>query len=331
MNWKHVSSIVAAVLVIGCKSEKKAEPAAAAVDSGPVASARVMTMLGDSASTIEGLAEHGGKLYTADWKDGSVYRIDPAVGVEKVGTLPIKAGDWILGVAADAAGNIYAAIPNSGTIYRIDATRLGATDFNPKKDVSVFATGAKGANGIAFDRNGHLFISGGDQNVVYHVGPAGGKAMVFAKDYATVSPDTTLPVRTFVTNGMAFDGQGNVYTANTGSGEVQRIEMKPDYAAGPVTTVVKDERLIGADGLLIDADGTIWLTANFRNTFAKVAPGGAVTILYTDAPGKQNVLRFPAEVKRVGKAFYFANLNFGAGANAGQPVMGAAVSEILVK
>lgn len=330
MYQKHLIAILAAALAMGCKSEKKPE-AAAAVDSSSVASARVITMIGDTSSTIEGLAEYGGKLYTADWKDGSVYRIDPTVGVEKVGTLPIKTGDWILGLAADSAGNIYAAIPGSGIIYRIAAARLGATDFNPKKDVTTFATGAKGANGIAFDRNGHLFISGGDQNVVYHVGPAGGKAMVFAKDYATVNPDTTLPVRTFVTNGMAFDAQGNVYTGNTGTGEVQRIEMKPDYTAGPVTTVVKDPRLLGVDGLVIDADGTIWLTANFRNTFAKVAPGGEVTILFADAPDRQNVLRFPAELKRIRNAFYFANLNFGAGANTGQTQMGAAIAEILPK
>ncbi len=333
MNRKRLTLVVAAVaLVGGCKSEKKAEtPSEAAGASGPIASARILTMIGDSASTIEGLAEHGGKLYTADWKDGAVYRIDPAAGVEKVGQLPVKQGGWILGLAADAEGNVYAAMPATGVVYRIAAARLGAKDFRPAKDATEFVTGARGANGIAFDRNGHLFISGGDQNVVYHVGPQGGKAMVFAKDYATMTPDTTIPVRPFVTNGMAFDSKGNVYTANTGSGEVQRIEVKPDYTAGAVTSVVKDPRLIGADGLLIDDQDTIWLTANYGNTFAKVAPDGQVTILFADSTSGANVLRFPAELKRIGNEFYFTNLNFNAGANATQSQMGATVAKLLLK
>lgn len=330
MRRVYLNAILAAGLIVGCKSERKPE-ATAVVDSAPIVSARIVTMIGDSASTIEGMAEHGGKLYVADWKDGAVYRIDPAVGVEKVGQLPIRPGDWILGLAVDTAGNLYAAAPSSGIIFRIDASRLGAPDFNPAKDVSQFATGAKGANGLAFDRSGHLFISGGDQNAVYHVGPRGGKAIVFAKAYATISPDTSMPVRAFVTNGLAFDSKGNVYTANTGTGEIQRIEVKPDYVAGTVTTVVKDARLLGADGLQIDGQDNVWLTANFSNTFARVAPDGQVTILLADGPGQQNVLRFPAEFKRIGNRVYVSNLNFNAGANATQTLMGATVAELVVR
>jgi hypothetical protein len=60
--------------------------------------------------------------------------------VERVGQLPTKPGTTIFGVAADKAGNLYFAIPESGIIYRAEGARLGRS-FDSRKDVTVFATG----------------------------------------------------------------------------------------------------------------------------------------------------------------------------------------------
>jgi sugar lactone lactonase YvrE len=308
-------------------------PAVVAADSAPAAPGapqlRIFATIGDSSSRIEGVAEHAGKLYVADWKDGGVYRVDAATGrVERVGQLPTKPGESLLGVAADSAGNVYVGAPQTGIIYRIDAAALGVPDFKPRKNVSAFAAGAVGANGLAFDANGHLWISGGDANVVYHVGPKGGRAEVFAKGYAMVSNDTTMPVRAYVTNGLGIDSSGNVYTANTGTGEITRLEVKPGYALGAITSVVKDARLLGADGLIVDPNGDIWVTANYSNTLARVSPAGAVTIMVHDSAAA--VLHFPAEFKRVGRTYYLANLNFPVGANSKTTYKGAQIAAIEV-
>jgi sugar lactone lactonase YvrE len=307
--------------LVACGGERKAAEAPAAAPATP--NLRILATLGDSTSTIEGLAEHGGVLYTADWKDGAVYQVDPAKGIAKVGALPTTPGAPILGLAADGAGNLYAAAPASGIVYRIEAGRLGAADFDAAKDATPFVTGAAGANGLAFDASGHLWISGGDQNVVYHAGPEGGSAMVFAKGYARVATDTTMPVRAYVTNGLGIDSQGRIYTANTGTGEITRIEVKPGYQAGAITTVLTDRRLLGADGIVVDAGDTLYVTANFSNTIAKIDPAGGVTILAAD---DGTTLRFPAELKKVGDQVYAANLNFPVGKNAGQTFKGASIA-----
>lgn len=310
--------------VVGTATVDSISPAAVA------GQARIFATIGDAPSRIEGVAAHGGKLYVADWKDGGVYSVDAADGrVERVGQLPTKPGESLLGVATDSGGNVYVGAPETGIIYRIDAAKLGKADFRPRKDVEAFASGAAGANGLAFDANGHLWISGGDANVVYHVDPKGGQAKVFAKGYTMVSNDTTMPVRAYVTNGLGIDSAGNVYTANTGTGEITRMEVKPGYELGAITTVARDERLLGADGINVMPNGDIWVTANYRNALARITPDGVVTIVAHDPTGA--VLHFPAEFKRIGNTFYIANLNFPVGANSKTKYKGAQIAAVDVQ
>jgi sugar lactone lactonase YvrE len=351
------------LLLVVLAACSRGEPTpAVVVDSGPLpqwtgyVSRSVAAALGDSGSVIEGLAAHDGKLYTVDWKDGAIYRLtpdnaspSPLLSVERVGELGTKPGTVILGVVADGDGNLYAAAPETGTIYKVMGATLGASGFDTKRAVSVFATGAAGANGLAFDRTGQLWITGGDRNALYRVGPTGGKVVEFAKGYATISPDTTMPVRIYVTNGIAFDSKGNVYTANTGTGEIQRIEVRPDYTPGAITTFVKDTLLLGADGLIMDENDNLFVTANYNNSLFRVTPDGTLELVTSDkagmgrneagvrlAPsgermGSSEVFRFPAELKKVGNTIYVANLNFKVGANAEQSFTGASVAGIRVK
>lgn len=328
MRHRALRSLASLVLLAACGGEPRASARPAATDAGPTDGApqlRMLAVLGDSASTIEGLAYHDGALYAADWATGAVYRIDLVKGIKTVGRLPVKPNGWILGLATDAAGNLYAAVPDEGLVWRIEAARLGAADFDAARDVRTFATGAKGANGIAVAPDGHVWISGGAQNVVYHVPPEGGQARVFARGYATVSTDTTIPVRAYVTNGLGIDAAGRVYTANTGTGEITRLEVLPGYRVGAITSVVRDPRLVGADGIVAEGD-TLYVSANYSNAIARIDPAGTVTMLAEDATGA--TLRFPAEIKKVGGTIYVANLNFPVGRNAGQPVQGASVAAL---
>ena len=321
-------------LLAGCR------PAGAPVNDPTQASMRILTPIGaDSTSTIEGIALFNGRLFVADWKDGSIYRVDPANPVpEKVGQLPTKPGTMILGAATDSVGDLFFAMPDSGIIYRVAVDRLAAHDFDPSKDVTVFATGVKHANAINFDHQGHLWISGGDVNTLYQVGPKGGVGIPFAQGYATISPDTTMPVRGYVINGVAPDSKGNVYTLNTGTGEITRIAVGPDYKPGAITTLVKDSRLLGADGLIVDGNDDLWVSCNYLSRLVRVRGTGEVTVVASRASADGNVptvgggdpaaLRFPAELKRAGRTVYLSNLNFPYGANAKGHVAGASIAAV---
>jgi sugar lactone lactonase YvrE len=312
----------------------------------PTVNVSILTTVGDSASTIEGIAEFGGKLYVCDWKDGTIYRIDPADPTPvPVGGLPVPPGTIVLGIIADTAGDLYFATPDSGIVYRVKAARLGAKDFNRKKDATRFATGAMGANGMTFDYpGGHLWITGGPTGNLYHVSAKGGPVEVAASAYTQVSPDTTMPVRGYLVNGVTVDRRGVIYTANTGTGEISALLIGAGYTPKTITTFVKDPRLVGADGIFMDSEDNLWVDANFRNTLARVGPDRRVTVVasstpngtYTDSTmipaypqaGPGNGLRFPAEMKKVGNTMYIANLNFPVGANTGQTFKGASIAAV---
>jgi sugar lactone lactonase YvrE len=308
----------------GCAKEKPEAPLIPPVQQA------ILTTVGDSASTIEGIALANGLLYVCDWKDGTIYRIDPANPMPvAVGGLPTAPGTIVLGMVTDSTGSLYLAVPDPGIVYRVAAARLGAPDFDRTTDAVVFASGAAGANGLAFDRAGHLWITGGSTGNLYHVGPAGGAAITFASGFSPVSTDTTMPVRGYTVNGLAFDSRGVLYTANTGTGEITRLVIGPDYQPGAVGPFVTDARLIGADGLFMDSEDNLWVDANYRNTLARVGPDGTITIVASSTPDSAgNFLRFPAELKRIGHTFYIANLNFPVGANSGQPMKGATVAAV---
>lgn len=314
--------------------------------AGPAVQRAILATIGDSASTIEGIAEFAGLLYVCDWKDGTIYRIDPRDPLPTaVGALPIPAGTAVLGMQMDALGNLYLAVPEPGTIYRIAADRLGAKNFDKLTDATVFATGAAGANAIAFDHGGgHLWITGGATGNLYHVGPNGGPVATAASGFAKVGTDTTIPVRGYVVNGVAVDSKGVIFTANTGTGEITSLVIGTGYLPRSIATFVRDDRLIGADGLYVDAMDNLWVTANFRNTLARISPDGVITIVASSTPsgvitdstmvpaypqvGAANALRFPAEMRKLGNTMYLANLNFPIGANTGQAVRGASVAAV---
>jgi len=305
--------LVAVLPLIACGGERsKIEPAPVATGT------RIVTAVGGDGSMIEGIAIWQGVLYVADWKDGTIYQVDPRAPVpaaQAAGRLGTRPGQTILGLVTDSQGNLFAAIPDSGVILRVAQTRLGATDFDPARDVSVYATGVAGANGVTFDADGKLWVTGGDHHALYTVPAGGGPARVFAQDYTAVSTDTTMPVRGYTVNGVAFDKEGRVYTGNTGTGEITRFEVRPDGTAGQKTTFAQDPLLIGADGLLMDDQDRLWVSCNFRNALVRIDPTGAITEL--SASGPDGPLHFPAELKLVGGVAYLANLNFPVGANTG--------------
>jgi len=269
----------------------------------------------NKALSSEGIAaDKQGRLFLADRVTmGEVYMVDPKdpklVTVAKIPRMEATTRDArknlvipsVLGMTFDKQGNLYIAasgLPGQdpakplGFILRVDASQLNPS--NPG-NATVWATGVPGANGIAFDKNGNLYVSTFAAGIIYMVPPTGGEAKVFAQKLGTP-------------NGIAFDQNNIMYVVSTRNASIWRIELNADGTLKNVAEYVRDPKLVGGDGLQVDSAGNIWVVANARNALVAVTPEKRVIdVAKNDNKGP---LEAPASLVIVGKIVYIANADF---------------------
>src|SRR6185503_20611017 len=176
---------------------------------------------------VESLAaDPRGMLYACDRVSGNVWRIDPRnpklVVVGKVQEREIggkKVPANVSGIAFNQAGDLYLTAGGFNEVLRIRGRNL-----DPKEPgvAQTFATETEGANGIAFDKNGYLYVTGGRNGRIYRTGTEGGKAQIFAQmaPHTRVLPDGKSE-QALTANGIVFDKQGTtLYIADTARGAI---------------------------------------------------------------------------------------------------------------
>ncbi len=173
-------------------------------------------------------------------------------------------------------------------------------------------------NGLDFI-GASLFVAD-SEGVVYTIDPTGA-ATPWSQDplLAPSQPacDGVVPLAVGA-NGITHDAD-NVYVTNTNFGRLLRIPVNADGTAGTVAVVKEDCALLaGADGLLLDDDGTFVVAVNAQNRIVRITPGGATTVLAEGAP-----LDTPASltIDEVGggRRLLITNSSFFSAADAGAP------------
>ena len=96
-------------------------------------------------------------------------------------------------------------------------------------------------------------------------------------------------------NGIAFDkNDTSLFVANTDRASIIRVPIMKDGSAGkPELFVGPDcKNLNGADGIILDKDGSIIVAVNKLNKIARVSMDKKITVLESGG-----ILDFPASVK----------------------------------
>jgi streptogramin lyase len=287
-------------------------------------------------------------LYTAEAPDASgecfVRSITLSGVVSIVGTVPKPAGPCAPRGLEFRAGRLYIADQGAGAtgwVFEMDPSTGQAIQF---------AAGVPGANGIAFDSRGHLWItdslrglgrvyrraaSTGVVEEVFRVPPVGNgttyggrmsvpNASGIGRQIVNLPVGMQAEVRQ-VANGIAVveryddaahaSGQGRpplttLYVADTARGAIWavRLDERGDLAPGQTgcdptlqedtlcedAVFVAHPRLEGADGMLADARGTLWITANARQAIVTVDRAGHVTEVFRN-PFNSLLLRSSAD------------------------------------
>jgi sugar lactone lactonase YvrE len=156
--------------------------------------------------------------------------------------LPANGLVWPSAVAVDAAGDVFIADQNTGSISELVA---GATS------LVVIHTGLTAPKGIAVDSTGNLYVSqlGSVSLTVYPVGGGNPTTLGSALDQ---------PI------GLALDGLGNIYVADSGDGKVKKIAI----SNGTVTPVGTGWST--PFGVALDAAGNLYVADQGTYSVAKV-------------------------------------------------------------
>lgn len=202
--------------------------------------------------------------------------------------------------------------PTTGALLVIDFGGHQVLTVDPTTgDSQLFfaVNDAAGLNALTFDATGNVYVSDSSQGIIWKSGPNGGAATA----WVTSALLTTAGVPPFGANGVQFSSDGTaLYVANTGNDTIVKI---PVANGTPGTPVVFVNSINGADGLIIDVQGNLWVAANQEDEIVVVDPGGKVIAKLGDFDGvdRQGVPRgllFPASLafSADGQFLYVTNL-----------------------
>ncbi|HEY7814597.1 MAG TPA: SMP-30/gluconolactonase/LRE family protein, partial [Nakamurella sp.] len=199
-----------------------------------------------------------GKLY-AGGEAGQLYRFDLDGGrPETVATVP---GGFLLGMALDAGGNVYACDPNSGYVQRI----------SPAGRIAPYGDRIGYPNYPVFDADGNLWVtdSGAWDEVsggLVRIAPGGATERIAG------------PFR--FANGLAVSGE-HVYMIESQMPGVVRLPLR----GGPAEAVVELPRTV-PDGLAFDAEGGLWIGCYQPNRIYRLDAGGGLEVVVDDWTGE---------------------------------------------
>jgi sugar lactone lactonase YvrE len=276
-----------------------AQPVEDGAPAGPTSAfwrARVSTLAGDGTAGAADGAVRGSTaasaLATVEQGGGAARFSDP------------------YGVAVDARGTIY--IADAGDNNRI-------RKLAPSGLVSTLAGGKEGyadgpgaqamfntPSGIAIDAKGNLYVADTGNNAIRKVTPDGVVSTLAGGGTAGRADGAGKQARFNGPIGVAVDAHGVVYVADTYNDSIRRIA--PD---GMVTTIAGSGAPGDADGtalqaqfdtpcgVVVDADGALWIADTRNNAIRKLGTDGLVTTVMKAPDGdRQALLRRPMALAR---------------------------------
>jgi hypothetical protein len=249
-----------------------------------------------------------GNLYVADTNNDTIRKVTPAGDAT---TVAGSAGDegWAdgpnataqffrpKGVAVDSTGNVYVADTGSHTIRKITpaggvTTLAGLSRSYGSADGTGTAARFQGPGSVAVDSTGNVYVADTYNYTIRKVTPAGVVTTLAGSAGNVGSADGTgAAARFYFVNGVAVDGTGNVFVADSNN-TIRKITP-----AGVVTTLAGSAGNYGnADGtgaaarfnfptaLVVDGAGNVYVADTGNLTIREVTPAGVVTTV-AGSPG----------------------------------------------
>ena len=228
------------------------------------------------------------------------------------------------GIAVASDGTRY--IADAGDNNRLRKLGVDGTVSTLAGSVEGFVDGVGGAaafhtpSGMALDSTGNLYVADTGNHAIRKVTPQGVVTTLAGDGVAGATDGPAAQARFNAPLGVAVDGAGNVFVADTYNDRIRRIGRD-----GKVTTLAGGERPGYQDGaaaaalfdtptaVAVDALGNVWIADLRNHAIRKLATDGVVSTLLSVAPGDGNTaLRRPLGIAVTGDGMlYVSSLDCG--------------------
>lgn len=242
-----------------------------------------------------------GNLYVADSGNDTIRKITANGVATTLAGLPGSSGstDGIgsmarfnnpQGVAVDGAGNVYVADTYNHTIRKITAdgvvsTLAGLAGHNGAIDGAGSAALFNRPWDVATDNAGNIFVADSYSHRIRKVTPAGVVTTFAGSSESGNSDGVGTAARFWNPQGVAVDGTGNVYVADTANQTIRKIT--PDatvttlaglaYNYGSADGIGSAARFTSPRGVVTDNNGNVYVGDTQNHTIRKITSAAAVT------------------------------------------------------
>jgi sugar lactone lactonase YvrE len=250
-------------------------------------------------SYVDGVAvDSAGNLYVADQNNSTIRQLTPDGTNWDVTTLAGQAGSFgfvdgtgsaarfyiTASVAVDSTGNLYVADQENNAIREVTPGGVVTTLAGLTKGGAGSADGTgRGAQfdfpvGVAVDSTGNLYVGDQNNHTIREVTPAGVVTTLAGQAGVPGNLDGTGTNSLFsYPDGVAVDGAGNLYVADSGNGAI-RI-LTPTGTNWTVSTLATGFN--NPNGVAVDTNGNVYVGDSGNNAIEQVTPSGMVTTLAT--------------------------------------------------
>jgi sugar lactone lactonase YvrE len=268
-----------------------------------------------------------GNIYVADTYNHRIRKITPT------GVVTTLAGSGIpgsadgsgtsanffypQGVAVDGSGNVYVADTNSHLIRKITptgvVTTLAGTEGTNGGFVDGLGTSAQFTNphSLAVDASGNIYVADTGNNCIRKITPTGVVTTLAGSGIAGFADGIGTSAQFKTPCGVAVDGSGNVYVADTNNHRIRKITPigvvttlagtgapNGGYVDGPGTSA----QFYSPHGLAVDATGNIYVADTYNNRIRKITTAGVVTTFagssggYVEGTGTTAKFQYPYSI-----------------------------------
>jgi trimeric autotransporter adhesin len=247
-----------------------------------------------------------GTVYIADPTNSVVEEVTPSgqlsviagrPGVRAAPTAGPATGsdlDQPEGVAADDSGDLYIADTGNDVIEKVTPSGTLSIIAGVAGQAGTPTAGAATSSkldepqGIAIDSSGDVFIADTENDLVEKVTSGGTLSILAGKvgQFGAPTPGPASSSKLNLPGGVAVDGSGNLYIADTDNGLVEEVTSgtlsilagKVGQFGAPTPGPASSSDLWGPSGVAIDGSGDLYI-ADYQNSVVEKVAGGTLSIL----------------------------------------------------